>query len=37
MSGEHLSHTHTLQQALVGSDSASRLLADIIAGIDTPA
>ncbi|MCM2341862.1 purine-nucleoside phosphorylase, partial [Rhodoferax sp.] len=31
MSAEHLSHAHTLQQAQIGSASASRLLADIIA------
>ena len=33
MSTECLSHAHTLQQAQSGSAVASRLLADIIAGI----
>jgi purine-nucleoside phosphorylase len=33
MSGEHLSHAHTLQQAQEGSAKASQLLADIIANI----
>lgn len=36
LSSEHLSHAHTLQQAQLGSANASRLLADIIAHIDTP-
>lgn len=36
MSPEILSHAHTLQQAQLGSLAASRLLADIIASIDTP-
>ncbi|MCF8160173.1 MAG: purine-nucleoside phosphorylase [Polaromonas sp.] len=36
MSAEDLSHAHTLQQAQLGSLSASDLLADIIASIDTP-
>lgn len=36
LSGEHLSHAHTLQQAQLGSLAASRLLADIIASMDTP-
>jgi purine-nucleoside phosphorylase len=36
MSAEHLSHAHTLQQAQLGSLAASRLLADIVASIDTP-
>jgi purine-nucleoside phosphorylase len=31
MSGEQLSHAHTLSQAQEGSTRASRLLADIIA------
>ncbi|MDI1246188.1 MAG: purine-nucleoside phosphorylase [Rhodoferax sp.] len=35
MSTEHLSHAHTLQQAQLGSLAASRLLADIIAKMDT--
>jgi purine-nucleoside phosphorylase len=33
MSPEKLSHAHTLQQAQIGSASASRLLADIIASL----
>lgn len=36
MSPEKLSHAHTLQQAQLGSLAASRLLADIVASIDTP-
>jgi len=36
MSQEQLSHAHTLQQAKEGSAAASRLLANIIAGIETP-
>ncbi|MGB4362118.1 MAG: purine-nucleoside phosphorylase [Rhodoferax sp.] len=36
MSAEHLSHTHTLQQAQLGSAAASRLLADIVAEMDHP-
>ena len=36
MSAEQLSHAHTLQQAQLGSFAASRLLADIVACIDTP-
>jgi len=36
MSPEKLSHAHTLQQAQLGSVAASRLLADIVACIDTP-
>ncbi|HEX5697886.1 MAG TPA: purine-nucleoside phosphorylase [Rhodoferax sp.] len=36
MSAEQLSHAHTLQQAQLGSAAASRLLADIVACIDTP-
>ena len=36
MSPEKLSHAHTLQQAQLGSLAASRLLADIIASINTP-
>jgi purine-nucleoside phosphorylase len=33
MSTEHLSHAHTLSQALAGSAKASSLLADIIAAL----
>ena len=36
LSAEYLSHAHTLQQAQAGSAKASRLLADIITGIDAP-
>jgi purine-nucleoside phosphorylase len=36
MSAEDLSHAHTLQQAQLGNLAAGRLLADIIASIDTP-
>lgn len=36
MSLEDLSHAHTLQQAQLGSAHGSRLLADIVATLDTP-
>ncbi len=36
LSSEHLSHSHTLQQAQLGNANASRLLADIVATLDTP-